>query len=183
MDFFLGFNFCYCIFVFIFLLQQSLLQFSFFFFAHLLYNSVFVIHFHCSQSRNDIQLIVFFLTVLFRVLLQNFKNFLILKSGFKSFIFSYETNSQQSIPFEKINVRKRIFRFDSHNTGLNLWWRLEVVFSDLYQMVNLGQKLDINTKSAVKLRARFCNESLGELFLEHKNCTAEHGFVGEEFEC
>ena len=132
LGFFLGFYFCYCIFVFIFLFNQSLLQFSFIFFAHLLSNSVFVIHFHCSQSRNYIQLIVFFPTVLFRILLQNFKNFLVLESGFECFIFSNETNSQQSIPFKKINVWKRIFRFDSHNTGFNLWWWLEVVFSDLY---------------------------------------------------
>ncbi len=49
-------------------------------------------------------------------------------------------------------------------------------------MVNLRQELDVNTESAVKLGTRFGNESLGKLFLEHEDCAAEHGLVGQEFE-
>lgn len=71
------------------------------------------------------------------------------EGSLKGLVLSDEANPKQAVPFQKVDIRQRIFGLYSDDTALNLRRWFEVVLSDFDQMIHLCQQLDVDTESAV----------------------------------
>jgi len=71
------------------------------------------------------------------IVVQHLLHGLDLKNGSKSLVLPDETNPQQTIPLDVIDLRGWILWLHPDDGRLNFWWRSEIVLSYLHQVVNL----------------------------------------------
>ena len=122
------------------------------------------------------------LLVGFVVSFENLDNTFNLEDGSNGFIFSNETDTQNTVPLKVVDCWGWIFGFDPNNAGLDLWGWAEVIFSDLHQVIYLAQQLYVHGEPAIEFIVGFSYESLREFLLKHQNSAPEKWSVGEQLE-
>ena len=104
----------------------------------LLHLLLLVLHADVSQQGDEVFGPLSFLE-LQRLLLQDLHHLLVLEGCCKGLVLADEADAKQSVPLEKIDIRKGILRLYSYDAALDLRRRLEVVLSDLDEVVYLRQ--------------------------------------------
>lgn len=119
-----------------FLLRAFLLHVPIFIlFIFLLTLRFFILDANIPQFLDQFLFIVEVLHKFIPILNQKIQNCFIFERGLQSLVFSNKANSKQSIPFQVVDIRSRIFRLNSNNRTLNFRRRFKIIPSNFYQVV------------------------------------------------
>lgn len=119
-----------------FLLRAFLLHVPIFIlFIFLLTLRFFILDANIPQFLDQFLFIVEVLHKFISILNQKIQNSFIFERGLQSLVLSNKANSKQSIPFQIVDIRSRIFRLNSNNRTLNFRRRFKIIPSNFYQVV------------------------------------------------
>ena len=87
----------------------------------------------------------------FEVFVQHVDHVLDPEDGTQRLVLAHEAEADQSVPLCEVDGGGRVFGFNAHDGALDFGWRLETVATDLDQVVNARQQLNIDRQTAVEV--------------------------------
>lgn len=103
------------------------------------------------------------------VLLQHLKDTRGLEIGRDSLVLAKEQDTNETVPFIKVDGWRRDDGFHPDNAAFNLWRRPKAIFADLHNVNDLGQELDVHREATVQVITGTGYQTHGKLTLEHEN--------------